>query len=77
MNKKSILKSYYNDYIRDISIVFLLLLPLIICNAITLFVGYTLKWVDFSELADHFFYFSNLNFKDTSLLPFIKIIILT
>ena len=60
MNKKSILKSYYNDYIRDISIVFLLLLPLIICNAITLFVGYTLKWVDFSELADHFFYFSNL-----------------
>ncbi|WP_394165414.1 EAL domain-containing protein [Photobacterium piscicola] len=60
MSKSSILKSYYNDYIRDISIVFLLLLPLIICNAITLFVGYALKWVELSELANHFFYFSNL-----------------
>lgn len=60
MWKKSILKSYYNDYIRDISIVFLLLLPLTICNAITLFAGYVLQLVDFSTLADKFFYFSNL-----------------
>ncbi|MEC6814174.1 EAL domain-containing protein [Photobacterium toruni] len=60
MYKKSILKAYYNNYLRDISIVFLLLLPLIICNAITLFVGYAFKLFDFSELATHFFYFANL-----------------
>lgn len=60
MRKGSVLKSYYNEYIRDISVVFLLLLPLIICNAITLFVGYGLNWVTFSDLANIFFYFSNL-----------------
>ncbi|CEO39699.1 EAL domain-containing protein [Photobacterium kishitanii] len=60
MYKSSVLKSYYNDYIRDISIVFLLLLPLIICNAITLFVGHGLNLAQLSDLANNFFYFSNL-----------------
>ena len=60
MWKKSVLKSYYNDYIRDISIVFLLLLPLTICNAITLFAGYALQLADFGTLAGKFFYSSNL-----------------
>lgn len=60
MYKKSILKAYYNNYIRDISIVFLLLLPLIICNAITLFVGHGLNLIKFNDLANSFFYLSNL-----------------
>ena len=60
MHKSSVLKSYYNDYIRDISIVFLLLLPLIICNAITLFIGHSLDLIKLSELANSFFYLSNL-----------------
>ncbi len=57
MYKSSVLKSYYNDYIRDISIVFLLLLPLIICNAITLFVGHGLNLAQLSDLANRIFLF--------------------
>nr|WP_318420050.1 EAL domain-containing protein [Photobacterium leiognathi] len=54
------IKSYYNNYIKDISIVFLLLLPLTICNAITIFVGHALNMADFSVAANKFFYLSNL-----------------
>ncbi|MCP4954016.1 MAG: EAL domain-containing protein [Photobacterium aquimaris] len=60
MRKCSVLKSYYNEYVRDISVVFLLLLPLIICNAITLFVGHAFNWMIFTDLASIFFYLSNL-----------------
>ncbi|WP_439794416.1 EAL domain-containing protein [Photobacterium leiognathi] len=54
------IKSYYNDYIKDISIVFLLLLPLTICNAITVFVGHALSMAEFANAANKFFYFSDL-----------------
>ncbi|MZG56656.1 EAL domain-containing protein [Photobacterium lucens] len=60
MLKMASMKSYYNDYIKDISIVFLLLLPLTICNAITIFVGHALNIADFADAANKFFYFSNL-----------------
>ncbi len=50
----------YDTYVRDISIVFLLLLPLTISNAISIFFGYFLNFTHFPELAQKFFYFSNL-----------------
>ncbi|MCG3885803.1 EAL domain-containing protein [Photobacterium leiognathi] len=60
MFKMTSIKSYYNDYIKDISIIFLLLLPLTICNAITIFVGHSLNMAEFSDAANKFFYLSNL-----------------
>nr|WP_318502298.1 EAL domain-containing protein [Photobacterium leiognathi] len=60
MIKMTTIKSYFNDYIKDISIIFLLLLPLTICNAITIFVGHSLNMAEFSDAANKFFYFSNL-----------------
>nr|WP_233218460.1 hypothetical protein [Photobacterium sp. GB-210] len=54
------IKSYYNNYIKDISIVFLLLLPLTICNAITIFVGHSLNIAGLTQAASTFFYFSDL-----------------
>ncbi|PMN64301.1 EAL domain-containing protein [Enterovibrio norvegicus] len=60
MWKPPSLRYCYDTYIRDISIVFLLLLPLTICNAISIFVGHALNISHFPELAKKFFYFSDL-----------------
>ncbi|KJG40546.1 diguanylate phosphodiesterase [Photobacterium angustum] len=60
MWKMASIKSYYNNYIKDISIVFLLLLPLTICNAITIFVGHSLNIAGLTQAASTFFYFSDL-----------------
>lgn len=54
------LRSCYDTYVRDISIVFLLLLPLTICNAISIFVGHFLNFAAMPDIAQKFFYFSNL-----------------
>ncbi|MDD1779841.1 EAL domain-containing protein [Enterovibrio sp. ZSDZ35] len=60
MLKLPSLRSCYDTYVRDISIVFLLLLPLTICNAISLFSGHFLNFAEQGELAKRFFYFSDL-----------------
>lgn len=60
MWKLSSLKSWYDTYVRDISIVFLLLLPLTVCDAISIFVGHFLNFADLPQLAQKFFYFSDL-----------------
>ncbi|WP_407333896.1 EAL domain-containing protein [Enterovibrio sp. 27052020O] len=60
MYKLPSLKVYYDTYVRDISFVFLLLLPLTICNAISIFVGHSLNASNFPFAAQQFFYFSNI-----------------
>ncbi len=60
MWKSLSLRASYETYVRDISIVFLLLLPLTICNAMSVFVGHFLNFSDFPEIAKKFFYFSDL-----------------
>ncbi|WP_429739471.1 EAL domain-containing protein [Enterovibrio makurazakiensis] len=54
------LRSYYDTYVRDISIVFLLILPLTICNAMSIFVGHALNFSNFPSVAKQFFDFSNM-----------------
>lgn len=54
------LRLSYDNYVRDISIVFLMLLPLTISNAISIFFGYFLNFTGFPELAIKSFYFSDL-----------------
>ncbi|OEE82402.1 diguanylate phosphodiesterase [Enterovibrio norvegicus FF-162] len=60
MRNLSTFRSYYDTYVRDISIVFLLLLPLTICNAISIFVGQLLNFSNIPLVAQQFFYFSNI-----------------
>lgn len=60
MQKILSLRLSYDNYIRDISIVFLMLLPLTISNAISIFVGYFLNFTGFPEWAVKSFYFSDL-----------------
>ncbi len=54
------LKPGYKSYVLDISIVFLLLLPLTICNVITIAVGHSLGAAELHDLADKLFEISNL-----------------
>lgn len=60
MPKIQFFRLSYETYIRDISIVFLMLLPLTICNAISIFFGYFLNYINIPESAEKFFYFSDL-----------------
>lgn len=54
------LRLSYDTYVRDISIIFLLLLPLTACNAIAIFCGHFLNFIEYKELAERLFYFSKL-----------------
>lgn len=60
MSKLPFLRVSYDTYVRDISIVFLLLLPLIICNVVSIFFGYLFRSADLHQLASKLFYFSDL-----------------
>nr|WP_086940130.1 EAL domain-containing protein [Thaumasiovibrio occultus] len=53
-------RSGYETYVRDISVVFLLLLPLTVSNAISIFAGHLFNFADLADVAGKFFYFSNL-----------------
>ncbi|MGL5345502.1 MAG: EAL domain-containing protein [Plesiomonas sp.] len=50
----------YHSYIRDISIIFLILLPLTLSNAIAIFSAHTLNYIDFPDLAHAVFRLSDL-----------------
>lgn len=54
------LKVSYDTYVRDISIVFLLLLPLTICNVVSIFLGYSLRAANHDQFASNLFYLSNI-----------------
>lgn len=60
MLKLPSLRSCYDTYVRDVSIVFLLLLPLTICNAISIFVGHLANVAGYPEITSHFFYLNTL-----------------
>lgn len=60
MYKLPFLRVSYDTYVRDISIVFLLLLPLIICNVVSLFFGYLFRSTDLHQAASKLFYISDL-----------------